>query len=390
MYRLSPTLALMGLSLLPCLASATSGTLLPPQINFDNSTAVALSANLAWDINHREVDAGPPTHAHDWRRQEVGLVARQPGAWDVQIFRDLHNDMWLGVVLGLQTKGLTGHDAGRIEIGNIKLASGLEGVAPTRHMPLMESAAATQVFHPMVRGGVNWTLERDRWLLDAGAFGRDIDGFYAGRTQLLRAAWTPTLATGAKGHFGLAIVHDDPARVASSNGAGAAGTARWAMRGVSSLLPDRLAGSGLLTDVDDTYRQNLQVMWVDGPFWLQSEYFLQQTRRAAGADDYHAHGGYLSMGWMLKAPSRRIVQGMLMQPSLGAGRTDGELVARVGRVDLDDAGIAGGTLDEWTVGANAYVGAHLKLQANLSGMHLEQGSNHHHVRTLQLRTQFFF
>lgn len=386
MSRIALLPALAGLSLLPLLAHAQSAAF-PPHTTLPDGSLLALSANLAWDVNHLASSGRPDRHGDDWRRQEVGLVARKPGAFDLQVFYDLHNKMWLGVVVGLPTASVLEDGRGRLEVGNIKLAAGLEGIAPTRHMPLMESAAATQVFHPMVRGGLNWTQTNPRWMLDIGVFGRDIDGFYLGNTQLLRAAWTPGSEDGAQGHLGLSVSRDSPRRRPHL---AAGGSARWATRGVASLLPDRLADSGTLTAVDSVQRQNLQGMWVDGPLWLQGEYFFQQTRRGQGLQDYRSDGGYLAAGWVLNAPSRRIVQGMLMQPAVANGHVGGELVARYGQVDLDDAGINGGRLREWTVGANAYLGAHIKLQANLSQMHLRRNGLHQHTRALQLRTQFFF
>lgn len=386
MSRISLLPALAGLSLFPWLANAQS-SVFPPHTTLPDGTRIALSANLAWDVNHLESSSRPDRHADDWRRQEVGLVARKPGIFDLQVFYDLHNEMWLGVVVGLPTASVLEDGRGRLEVGNIKLAAGLEGIAPTRHMPLMESAAATQVFHPMVRGGVNWTQTNPHWMLDIGVFGRDIDGFYQGNTQLLRAAWTPGSEDGAQGHFGLSVSQDNPRRNPQMS---AGGSARWATRGVASLLPDRLANSGTLTAVDSVQRQNLQGMWVDGPFWLQGEYFFQRTRRDLGLQSYRSDGGYLSAGWVVNAPARRIVQGMLFQPAVTADSVGGEFVARYGQVDLDDAGIHGGRLREWTVGANAYLGTHIKLQANLSQMHLRRGGQHQHTRALQLRSQFFF
>ena len=390
MSRITLKSALMALSLVSPLASATTFSAFPPNARLDDGSLVALSANLAWDNNHRESSTGPDRQADDWRRQEVGLVVVKPGVFDLQVFYDLHNEMWLGVVLGVHTPPLPGVATSKVEIGNIKLAAGLEGVAPTRHMPFMESAAATQVFHPMVRGGINWGLTGKHWMLDIGVFERDIDGFYDGSTQLLRAAWSPTTDAGAQGHLGLALSRDQPTQGHHAGQMLRGGTARWAARGVASLLPDRLADSGMLTAVDSVYRQNLQGMWIDGPLWLQGEYFFQQTRRDHGLGNYHGNGGYLSAGWVLNAPSRRIVNGMLMQPAVANGAFGAELVARYGQVDLDDAGIAGGRLGEWTLGANGYVGAHIKLQANLSQMHLRRAGDHRHTRAVQLRTQFFF
>ena len=380
--------ALAGLLFFPSLAHAQS-SLFPPRTTLSDGTQAALSANLAWDVSHLATDGEADRHADDWRRQEIGLVVRKPDAYDLQVFYDLHNKMWLGVVVGLPTASLLPGGSGRLEVGNIKLAAGLEGIATTRHMPLMESAAATQVFHPMVRGGINWTQTSDRWLLDIGAFGRDIDGFYQGTTMLVRAAWTAGNTRGAHGHLGLSLSRDTP-RHSADTGLPDGGTVRWASRGVASLLPDRLADSGLLPGVAHVHRQNLQGMWINGPYWLQGEYFAQQTQRDHGLPDYRGHGGYLTAGWVLGGPSRRIVQGMLFQPAVSSGQTTAELVVRAGTVDLDDAGIHGGQLREWTWGGNLYLGPHLKLQANLSQMHLRRAGVHQHTRALQLRSQFFF
>lgn len=382
--------ALLGLSLLPLLADASEGQLYPPQATLADGTVIALTANLAWDINR--IDGGPADGQddQDWRRKEAGLLVRKDGVYDLAVFYDFHNEAWLDAALRVETKALFGHDLGRIRVGNMKLHAGLEGVAANRHMAFMENSAATQVFYPVARAGVTWSVVRPSWMVDAGVYGRDLDNNNPGGTQLLRAAWTPSTAAGGQGHLGLALTRDTPAGSVDTLGQYVPGGKRWSNRGSTSLVPDRLLDTGPVGNVDAIERQNLQAMWMQGPLWLQGEYFLQQTHRAAGLDSYRSDGGHASAGWVFNATPRRLSQGMLLNPRAEAGSVGTELAARYARVNLDSDGIRGGRMSEWTLGANVYIGPWLKLQANYSRARARRLDIPQDAKTVQLRTQFYF
>lgn len=382
--------ALVGLSLAPLLATAADIKAFPPQVTLSDGTVIALTTNLAWDINR--IDGGPAEDQddQDWRRKEVGLLARKDGVYDLAVFYDVHNEMWLDAALRVQTSALFGRDLGQLRAGNMKLHAGLEGVAANRHATFMENSAATQVFYAGARAGVTWTLARPDFLLDVGVFGRDFDDNNAGGTQLLRAAWTPTTAAGGQGHLGLALTRDTPAGTTNALGQYAAAGKRWNSRGGASLAPDRLVDTGMISGVTAIERQNLQAMWLQGPLWAQGEYFTQQTSRTAGLRGHDSHGGHVAAGWVFNATPRRLAQGMVLNPKPVAGRLGTELLARYGRVDLDADGIAGGTLTEWTLGSNLYVGAWLKLQANYTEGRARRAGLPQDARTVQLRTQFYF
>ncbi|WP_241151624.1 porin, partial [Pseudomonas viridiflava] len=61
------------------------------------------------------------------------------------------------------------------------------------------------------RTGVEWTLERPQYLLQAGAYGgQDLQGDNPGTTQAVHAAWTPFKAEGNVLHLGLAGSVENP------------------------------------------------------------------------------------------------------------------------------------------------------------------------------------
>ena len=384
--RLTACLILM----LATSAATATGTALPPSYTFDDGTRIALTSNLNWDIN-RISDAVPGTGDDEgWRRQEIGVLARKEGVFDLAVFYDIHNEAWLDAALRVETKALLGTDAGKIRVGNMKLHAGLEGVAANRQMAFMENAVATQVFYPVARAGVTWSLVRPDYMVDAGIYGRDFDGNNPGGTQLLRAAWTPTTAAGAKAHVGIALTRDTPSGTINALGDYQLGGKRWNSRSTASLSADRLLDTGLIGNVSEIQRQNLQTLWMQGPWWVQGEYFFQQTERHNGLGDYRADGGYASAGFVFHAGPRQLLQGMLTNPKVGSDQIGTEVVARYGHLNLDSDGITGGKLTEWTVGANWYVGPYVKLQLNYTEARARRLDIPQAPRTLQLRTQFYF
>ena len=384
----APAAAALAFGLVSSTAAATT-TALPPSYTFDNGVRIALSSNLNWDIN-RISDAAPGTGDDDgWRRQEVSMLFRKDGVFDANVFYDFHNKYW-DAALRVETKALFGKDVGRIRFGNMKLHAGLEGAAANRQMAFMENSAATEVFHPVARVGVLWSLERPSYMLDAAIYGRDINGGNPGGTEFLRAAWTPTTTSGGKLHLGVALTRDTPSGTVNAFGDRDPAGKRWTTRSTASLSPDRLVDTGTISNVSELYRQNIQTLWRQGPWWLQGEYFFQQTERYNDLPGYHAHGGYASTGYVFNAGPRQLVQGMLMNPAVDKGQIGTELVARYGHVNLNSDGIAGGKLTEWTVGANWYVGPFVKFQLNYTEARARRLDIPEAPRTLQLRTQFYF
>jgi len=173
MKRIAP-LALLAFAT-PAFA-ATSASAWPPKLGFADGTEATFTGNFAWDVNRFAADADAFDDDQDWRRKEFGIAIKRKGLYDVTASYDFQSDTWMDVALRVESKGLTGHDFGRWRVGQMKLPLGFEGNTATRNGAFMENALPTQAFYQGRRIGVDWALERPRWLFNAGAYAHDLQG----------------------------------------------------------------------------------------------------------------------------------------------------------------------------------------------------------------------
>ena len=118
---------------------------------------------------------------------------------------------------------------------------------------------------------------------------------------------------------------------------------------------------------------------VYGPFSFQSEYTHAWVQGAQGAPNADFYGVYAEGSWFLTGESRpyKTSEGIFdrvvpahnfdMKGGLGAW----ELALRYSRIDLDDSGIAGGTLDDGTIGVNWYLNPNFRTSFNYVRGHLQ-------------------
>jgi Phosphate-selective porin len=106
--------------------------------------------------------------------------------------------------------------------------------------------------------------------------------------------------------------------------------------------------------------------------------------------NYASDGWYLSGSWLVTGESRVYSGGNVANPRPEGKAGAVELLARYSHIDLDSDGIAGGRESNWTVGANWYVGRHLKFQANHVWADARRGAVHVRPRALELRAQLHF
>ncbi|MBN8768888.1 MAG: porin [Stenotrophomonas nitritireducens] len=386
MRRLAP-LALLTLAA-PAFAGPQAGAW-PPKLTSDNGTETSLTGNFAWDVNRFAADGGAFEDDQGWRRKEFGVAIKRKGLYDFSASYDFQSDTWMDVALRLESKGLTGRDLGRWRIGQMKLPLGLEGNTATRNGAFMENALPTQAFYEGRRIGVDWALERPRWLFNAGAYSHDLQGNNRGDSLAARLAWTPRKQAAHVLHLGVSATREHPDAETNGLGVEIAPSVRWRAKPEVSLTPLRLVDSGTLRDVARIERRGLEALWIEGPWSLQGEY-LQQTTHRHGLADYRGEGWYLAGSWLLTGESRAYSGGNVANPKPAGKRGAVELLARYSRIDLDDGLIRGGNERNLTLGANWYLGPHLKFQANYVRADARRGALHARPEALQLRAQFHF
>jgi len=109
----------------------------------------------------------------------------------------------------------------------------------------------------------------------------------------------------------------------------------------------------------------LEAAWVNGPLSLQGEWMMADLE-APTRGDPRFHGSYLYASWFATGEHRVYKQNGAAFGKVVPKRRSGavELGIRYSDLDLDDAGVAGGSTDAWTFGVNWYMDAQTRLQVN--------------------------
>lgn len=121
-------------------------------------------------------------------------------------------------------------------------------------------------------------------------------------------------------------------------------------------------------DNDDIDLYGLELASVVGPFSAMAEYVQASMSGTTEAD---FSGWYVEASWFLTGEHRpysrrngtfgRVVPGT----SAGSGGQGAwQLAARLSSLDLNDSGVAGGEMDDVTLGVNWYLNANTKIQLN--------------------------
>jgi phosphate-selective porin OprO/OprP len=164
-------------------------------------------------------------------------------------------------------------------------------------------------------------------------------------------------------HLGIAASREG--RDATTDGRGIVSdpAARFRARPEANLLGTRLVDTGNLAFPGSIDRLGLEAAWIHGPLLVQGEY-LTFSADPAGKPSYRGDGFYAQGSWVLTGESRPYKNGSIgnVRPMNDYGAF--EVALRYSLVDLNDAPVLGGKEHDWTIGANWYLGQHLKFQAN--------------------------
>ena len=161
----------------------------------------------------------------------------------------------------------------------------------------------------------------------------------------------------------------------------------------SGLLPS-LVNTGRLADVDQTATVGAELLALRGPVTFQGEYFHMFVDRSASRPDPEFQGGYAQVSWVITGERRRysrslgVLGGVRPRHDWGAA----EIGVRYSAIDLNDETVNGGSLRNWTVGANWYIRENLRLSANYIAVDARlrntRQSDSPHV--FQMRFQLYF
>ncbi|WDM67006.1 OprO/OprP family phosphate-selective porin [Xanthomonas cucurbitae] len=389
--RLNPLVLAVAFAIAPAAANAaTSIDNWPTQYAFGDGTELSVSGNYQYDDNNFSGDDRLEDRT-DFRRKEFGASVRKKGIYDASVNFDFEAKLWLDVFFRFETKALLGQDYGRVRLGYMKVPVGLEAVQSSRAGSFMELGLPVQAVFQGRRTGVEWTLERPQYLLQAGAYGgQDLQGDNPGTTQAVHAVWTPRKADGDVLHLGIAGSTENPRGFTDGRGVAFGPSVRLRARPEAGLTDVRLIDTGTILDVDHVIRTGLEAVWIHGPFSLQSEALRAEVARNRGLPHFIAQGQYVYGTWSLTGESRSYAGGVPgnLKPTHRYGAV--ELTARYSRLNLEDNNVHGGRQHDTTIGANWYLTSHFKFQANYSWVDDSRNGVHVTPKVMELRAQVNF
>lgn len=271
---------------------------------------------------------------------------------------------------------------GTFQVGHFKEPVSLDLLTSSRFIPFMERAAPVEAFAPERNLGAmlqNAVLDQ-RMTWAAGLFtdvGDSADNFrlHGNWRADARVTALPWYVEEEKGrqllHVGLS----------GSTIENADGTARFRTRPEAHMAP-RYVDTGSFA-ANHSYLLGAEAALVFGPLSVQGEYFHTFVDRPAGADMANFDGFYAFVSYFLTGENRpyKKTSGAFdrVKPNhnLGFGDNGGlgawEVLVRYSQVDLNDAGITGGRLNDITAGLTWYLNPNWKIMANYVFAQLDRG-----------------
>jgi len=278
--------------------------------------------------------------------------------------------------IALQYEGWSFAD---LTLGQFKVPFGLEDLTSSNNISFIERSLPSDAFGPSRRLGVGVSRNRDHYTVAAMGFGKSFSDDDRGHGAAARVTYAPINTDSQVLHLGVAGVLEDPK-----------GEVKFNARPESKASDIRFVDTGDLEDVDRIGRIGLEAAWKSGPFSVQAEWMHAAIDRDHGYANAGLHGWYIMGSWLITGESREYKNGRFK--GVSASRPGGawELTTRYSRVDLDDAGVRGGTEDNVTLGLNYYANKHLRIMANYIKVHSERRGETDSPDILLLRMQLAF
>ncbi|MCU7892004.1 MAG: porin [Candidatus Thiodiazotropha sp. (ex Ustalcina ferruginea)] len=254
----------------------------------------------------------------------------------------------------------------RYTIGHFKEPFSLEEMTGKKYLTFMERALPNAMVPGRSLGfGMSWVGGQTTFT--AGLFGDDYnddaddaddadDEGDEGWGATGRLTYAPLADERSALHLGLAASYrklDDEQEF------------RFDSRPESHLTDIRYLDTGKLNMSDSLTLFGLEGAWVSGSLSFQGEW-IQAILKRDEHDNPRFSGWYLLGSWFLTGESRQYKQRSgrfgRVRPLNDYGAV--ELAARYSTMDLNDAGIEGGTSDNITLGVNWYLNPQIRLMAN--------------------------
>lgn len=348
----------------------------------DRAAAIEVEpkARLHLDYGDYDADVQPLDDNLIARRATLGLEGKFNDNWDFEIAYEFAHDGDIKPRDGhFRDVSVTyeGWTVGDITLGQFKLPFGLEELTSSNNISFIERALPVDAFAPSRRMGVGFARLRDNYTFTTMAFGSSLDGDDRGRGAAARFTVAPVHTSDTVVHFGIAAVTETPKSKVDFDTTPEARPADV-----------DLVNTGRIDDVSRINRIGLEGAWRSGPWSLQAEWMQAGVRRDAGLPDAKLDGWYMAGSWVLTGESRPYKHGEFkgIKPAGRGGAW--ELTARYSHIDLDAAGVRGGTESNLALGVNYYINQHVRIMLNYIRVHSQRRGVVDDPNILLLRAQF--
>ncbi len=269
-----------------------------------------------------------------------------------------------------------------LQAGNFKEPYGMENLNSSRLLTFLERSAITNAMRLGRRIGVSARYWTDYGQVTAAIMGHEAgtridkgqrdEGF----STALRVSVAPINNFGENLHIGLGGAYKVPDAVADLR----ANTIEINARTESYVFNPKFLHSDDINDVNYYNRYNAELMYINGPFYFQSEFLGTMIKRWYSKPNVDLKGGYALASWMLTGETRYYYVdegevGPIEAPKNCWGAL--ELAARYSVTNLNDfeAGVKGGQSNQLMLGVNYYPNTNIKLQFNYSIVNLDEFAN---------------
>lgn len=254
----------------------------------------------------------------------------------------------------------------QLTVGQQKEFFGLEHANSSNHMPFVERALVSRVFHDFAEAAdgrrIGVALQasgNDLWTTSFGVFGKNTAGdstdeysdpiAIEGRATLSPVhTETTAIHTAFSGNW---IDLDNP------------DAARFSQRPEARIGATRFIDTGVIENSDDVNRWGMEFGGIYGPLWIQSEYLIADVHRK-GEDTVSFDGWHVDTGWVLTGESRGYDwhNGVFLNPkphsnfSLNGGGWGAlEWAMRYSVLDLNNQDVRGGRETNFTTGLHWFI-----------------------------------
>ncbi|MEE8469344.1 MAG: porin [Planctomycetota bacterium] len=352
--------------------SQETGVDLPPALTYrygihtrsaDGVLRLQINGRAMYDVGSFDDDLDPAVlSGQEWRRVrllikgEIGEHLGFRAQWDFSDSKarllDLYFD-WRTFPLGV------------VRLGHFREPLGLESQTSPTYLTFLERSGPTDALTFGRNRGVQLSERTARTSWAVGVF-READAVFPDElgdnlAVTARGTWLPVWRDeGAQlVHLGLGLSYRDTS----------ADPVTIRARPESHLL-DRLVDTGPL-HADHVHLAALEAAWVRGPFSLQAELSFANLEPQGGGQAL-MRGGYVQGSWFPTGEhraynSRRNSFGRIdvLHPVIGEGSHGAwELAARWSQTDLDDGDVAGGVMQNVTLGVNWYLTSLTRVMLN--------------------------